>query len=181
MIGIYKITNPSNKVYIGQSWNIERRSKDYLKFTDNVKGQSRIYNSLIKYGVENHKFEIIYEFESSVKQEVLDKCEMFYIKFFKEKSLSLNIREGGKNKKASEETRILISKMNSGRKMTDKQREKLSKAKSKIISQFDKKGKKIADFESIEIAEKTLGIRNIGKVCNGKRYSAGGFIFSFKK
>ena len=29
MIGIYKIINPNNKVYIGQSTNIERRFKQY--------------------------------------------------------------------------------------------------------------------------------------------------------
>jgi predicted GIY-YIG superfamily endonuclease len=28
-IGIYKITSPSNKIYIGQSINIERRIKQY--------------------------------------------------------------------------------------------------------------------------------------------------------
>ena len=31
MIGIYKITNPSGKIYIGQSINIENRKKIYSK------------------------------------------------------------------------------------------------------------------------------------------------------
>jgi hypothetical protein len=29
IVGIYKITSPSGKVYIGQSINIERRIKEY--------------------------------------------------------------------------------------------------------------------------------------------------------
>lgn len=31
MIGIYKITSPSGKVYIGQSVNIKERFKSHLK------------------------------------------------------------------------------------------------------------------------------------------------------
>ena len=30
MIGIYKITSPTNKIYIGQSINVENRIKTYL-------------------------------------------------------------------------------------------------------------------------------------------------------
>ena len=29
MVGIYKIVSPTNKVYIGQSWNIENRKSGY--------------------------------------------------------------------------------------------------------------------------------------------------------
>ena len=57
IIGIYKITNPKNKSYIGQSINIKRRFREYemLKCTQ----QPKIYNSLNKYGVCNHIFEIL--------------------------------------------------------------------------------------------------------------------------
>ena len=37
MIGIYKITNPKGKIYIGQSINIENRFKVYKRY--NCKGQ----------------------------------------------------------------------------------------------------------------------------------------------
>jgi group I intron endonuclease len=60
MIGIYKITNPKNKIYIGQSNNIEKRFKQYEK-VKNIKTQKKLYFSLIKYGFENHNFEIICE------------------------------------------------------------------------------------------------------------------------
>lgn len=59
MIGIYKITNPENKIYIGQSINIEKRFKQYKKL--DCKYQVRIYESLMFHGVENHVFEIVKE------------------------------------------------------------------------------------------------------------------------
>lgn len=63
MIGIYKITSPSGKIYIGQSNNIEKRLKDYLKEYDSMSSQKRLYNSFLKHGSENHIFEIIEECE----------------------------------------------------------------------------------------------------------------------
>jgi group I intron endonuclease len=57
--GIYKITNPKGKVYIGQSVNIYSRKRKYI--TNNVKGQPLINRSISKYGWENHIFDIIEE------------------------------------------------------------------------------------------------------------------------
>ena len=41
LIGIYKITSPSNKIYIGQSLDIDRRFKTY-KNINKVKRQPAI-------------------------------------------------------------------------------------------------------------------------------------------
>lgn len=60
MIGIYKITSPSGKVYIGQSIDIERRFNTY-KNMKGFKSQIRLFNSFVKYGTDNHNFEIIQE------------------------------------------------------------------------------------------------------------------------
>lgn len=57
MVGIYKITNPKNKVYIGQSSNIERRFAQYRCYS--CERQIRLLRSFKKYGVNSHKFEII--------------------------------------------------------------------------------------------------------------------------
>ena len=58
--GIYKIKSPSGRVYIGQSKDIVyERFKRYKKLR--CKGQPILYRSLLKYGVENHTFEIIEE------------------------------------------------------------------------------------------------------------------------
>lgn len=72
MIGIYKITSPSGKIYIGQSINIEKRFARYK--TDSCKNQIRLSNSFEKYGVLNHKFEIVCE----CKESELNKLERFY-------------------------------------------------------------------------------------------------------
>ena len=77
MTGIYKITSPSGKVYIGQTIDIQRRFKTYKSLK--CKEQPRLYKSFIKYGVENHKFEIIGEF---MKPE-LTKFERYFQEMFK--------------------------------------------------------------------------------------------------
>jgi group I intron endonuclease len=59
MTGIYKITSPSGKVYVGESVNIENRFWKYRTFR--CKNQPRLYASLKKYGYEKHIFEIIEE------------------------------------------------------------------------------------------------------------------------
>lgn len=65
--GIYKITSPSSKVYIGKSVSLKSRINSY-KNVNNLhrhRYQVRLYNSFKKYGVENHVFEIIEECEES--------------------------------------------------------------------------------------------------------------------
>ena len=62
MIGIYKIISPSNKIYIGQSINIKQRKQSYSYFNSYKKSIGpKLFNSLKKYGFENHIFEIIEE------------------------------------------------------------------------------------------------------------------------
>jgi group I intron endonuclease len=58
IIGIYKITNPKGKIYIGQSINIIRRFNQY-KLLKNCFNQKILINSLKKYTPECHKFEIL--------------------------------------------------------------------------------------------------------------------------
>lgn len=72
MIGIYKITNPSNKIYVGQSINIKKRFVNYKCL--NCKGQIKLFNSFNKYGIKNHIFEILHLCEI----EDLNKLERYY-------------------------------------------------------------------------------------------------------
>jgi hypothetical protein len=55
--GVYKITSPEGKVYIGSSTNLTKRFNKYRSLTD-VR-QSLLRNSLIKHGYENHVIEIV--------------------------------------------------------------------------------------------------------------------------
>ena len=57
MIGIYKITSPKGRVYIGQSRNIHNRFKHYR--SGHCKGQIRLSNSFAKYGIDSHTFEVV--------------------------------------------------------------------------------------------------------------------------
>jgi group I intron endonuclease len=75
--GIYKITSPTNKIYIGKSKNIINRWKLYKNLK--CKGQSIIYASLKRHGSDNHIFEIIEECE----EKFLDERELFWYNYYK--------------------------------------------------------------------------------------------------
>lgn len=89
IIGIYKITSPSNKIYIGQSKNISFRIKCYEKLR--CKGQTKLYNSLRKYGFENHTIEII----EQCSIDKLNDLEIHYISLYDCCNTGLNINPGG--------------------------------------------------------------------------------------
>jgi len=72
MVGIYKIISPTNKIYIGQSTNIENRWIKY-KCLD-CKVQIKLYRSLIKHGYDNHTFEIIEE----CTEDLLNEREIYW-------------------------------------------------------------------------------------------------------
>lgn len=144
MIGIYKITSPTKKVYIGQSVNIEKRFKRYVML--DCKKQPAIYRSLLKYGVNKHKFEILCECDIT---ELNDK-ERYYQDIFSaagknglncmltassDRSGKLSnetkkkLSEAHKGKKHSKETCLKISKSNKGRICTKESKLKYSNAK----------------------------------------------------
>lgn len=111
--GIYKITSPTGRIYIGESSNINNRTIHYA--THNCKGQPRLYNSLIKYGFTSHKFEIIEE----CKFEDLKCRERYWQDFYNVLSrngLNCKLTKCGEKKAVfSEETRNKISKGNKGK------------------------------------------------------------------
>lgn len=88
MIGVYKITSPKGLIYIGSSKDIDTRWKWYKKLR--CKSQIKLCNSLKKYGVDNHIFEIIEE----CNVEILLERELFYGTFFNclDKKNGLNCR-----------------------------------------------------------------------------------------
>lgn len=68
IICVYKITSPSGKVYIGSSVNYKKRLTQY-KGTG-AKAQTILYNSFLKYGIDNHVFEIV---ELCTKENLLER------------------------------------------------------------------------------------------------------------
>lgn len=93
IIGIYKITSPKNKIYIGQSTDINKRFHHY-KYYD-CKAQKHLHASFIKYGYNSHKFEIVHE----CLLEELNDLEIYYIELFQchNSKYGLNLVPGGNN------------------------------------------------------------------------------------
>jgi group I intron endonuclease len=88
--GIYKITNPIGESYIGSSRNIRNRFLNHKNYSNNV----LLKNSIIKYGVELHTFEVIKEcadFELSFE-------EKKYINHFKCLGVLFNSKPTGRKK-----------------------------------------------------------------------------------
>jgi group I intron endonuclease len=150
MIGIYKITNPTNKIYIGQSIDIENRFSKYSYL--NCKKQIRLYNSFKKYGFDKHKFEIV--LECSIDE--LNNNERYYQDLYSvigknglnctltksnDKSgllsketkikISQNNSKFWKEKKRSKETKDKISKNLTGTKLSEETKKKISINSSK--------------------------------------------------
>lgn len=133
--GIYKYTSPSGKVYVGSSKNIYKRIKYYKCLS--CKNQTKLYNSLKKYGYENHTFEIVEE----CSFENLYIRERHYGELFEvlgDKGLNLSLPKNGEQKTGiSEETRKKMSESSKGekgsfygRKHTDEAKQKLRQAQT---------------------------------------------------
>ncbi len=97
MVGLYKITSPSLKVYIGQSWNIKRRWDDHRSEGRHLR-QPKLGASFKKYGYSNHVFEIIVELPEDISQETMDLYEHIYIMQYVAGGIPmLNLTQGGGN------------------------------------------------------------------------------------
>lgn len=124
MIGIYKITSPSGKVYIGQSTDIEKRWKTYFNYR--AVHQKKLHNSLKKYGAENHTFTVVQECE----EEQLNALERYWQEYYDvlgKNGLNLKLTSGdGFNAKLSKETIEKIRKAHKGKKLSDDHKKKLS-------------------------------------------------------
>lgn len=141
MIGIYKITSPTGKIYIGQSINIERRFKTYINLRDSVKTSIKLYRSLVKYGVCNHFFEVVCECD--VKE--LNNKERFYQDHYNSKEKGLNCiltksnDKSGVGIKMSQNQKDQISKVHKGKVYSEHTRNKIKIARAKqIITQEHK-------------------------------------------
>lgn len=182
MTGIYKITNPSKKVYIGQSVNIEKRFISYKKLR--CKAQIALYRSLVKYGVENHVFEILCECEVSE----LNKKERYYQDLYSVLDNGLNciltkcderprihsaetrkkMSESGKNRVTSEQAKESMRKSSTGRVFTQEVKDKMSSTrKGRFYSEEHKasiskglKGRKLSESHRLKILEYRKSLKN---------------------
>ena len=188
MIGIYKITSPSNRVYIGQTNNIKRRWNMYSSL-NTLKKQPKIYNSIIKYGLNNHNFEIIEECEIGK----LDEREYFYkSQFINEFGWDLALFCGLHDKGGgprSQETKDKISNSKKGIKQSEEtiklKIKSLTRGKHcKAVYQYDLEGNFIKEWKFREDAEKEFNkygnSNNISCCANNKQKSAYNYQWSSK-
>lgn len=192
MVGIYKITSPSGKVYIGQSWDILRRFSDYKKTNGNK--QPALFNSFKKYDISNHSFLIVHELPIDVTQEVLNQYEIFYWSQYKDCGFKImNVREPGskgkhntetkskmsksakgkntwsKNRLVSEETKLKLSNAHKGKVFTEEHKLKIKNAK-KVISEETKQKLREA-WKKRVVSEQTR--RKISQALKGNKYALG--------
>ena len=153
MIGIYKITSPSGRIYIGQSTNIKRRLTHYM--LESCSKQTKLYRSFKKYGAWRHHFEVVTECE----QKDLNDLERYYQLFFNCIKDGLNctltcstdksgrhsdetkkrISESKKGYKWSAETRLKMSNNRIGHKHTEEAKRKIGNAhRGKVVSEETK-------------------------------------------
>lgn len=168
MIGIYKITSPSNKIYIGQSINIERRFKNYNSLSQ-TKKQKLLHYSFKKYGINNHLFEII----EQCNIESLNKRERYWQDYYNvlEKGLNCLLTETTDNIKIYSKITIdKIRKGNTGKVIPKNVREQTSKTmkekgikpKYKMIGFDNPKSIKI---KSTNILTQETFINNLQNTC----------------
>lgn len=153
MIGIYKVTSPSGKVYIGQSVNIENRFSHYKRL--DCKGQVKLFKSLKKHGWEAHIFEVIEE--CSVDN--LSNREGFWQDFYDAIKKGMNCRRVTNDDKSGYDSPETVEKRaakqrgvkrpdnsgekhhNFGKKMPDYIKEKLSSFRKTQIGSLNKSSK----------------------------------------
>ena len=131
--GIYKIENKINKKkYIGQSKDIHSRWKTHRnELNSNKHKNDYLQNAWNKYGEENFTFTIL----EVCQQHQLNQLEKYYINkydTFNNDINGYNLQSGGDFPKVSEATKRKISEANTGRKLTDEQKKRLSNVRKLI-------------------------------------------------
>lgn len=158
--GIYKITSPSGKVYIGQSRNIRNRFITYKRYS--CKSQTKLYASLKLYGSSSHEFKIIHLLPHDVEQNIIDSYEQFYMDQYREcgfEMLNIAPTAGGImfGFKFSEESKLKMSAKHKGKIISNEQKQVIAKANSE---------RKIKDTTRLKIS-----LARTGKATRPKGYT----------
>ena len=173
MYKVYKLTSPSNKVYIGVT--CQSVSQRWC----NGKGYKRcpaVFKSINKYGWDNFKKEVLFDNLTEVEAKEM---EVKLIKQYKsfDKRYGYNLTKGGdgtSGRKMSAETKEKLREINLGRVLTDEQKEKIrrfnlgrkhSEETKRKMSERHKGNKyalgvKLSDERKKAISERELGASN---------------------
>jgi group I intron endonuclease len=110
MPGIYKWTSPTNRVYVGQSKDLDKRKKWYM--SDGIRNAQmpKLKRSFNKYGIDNHIYDII----EHCTIEQLDEKEIHWGLFYNTLEHGLNCKLGEQNSIFSESTKRKMSAARKG-------------------------------------------------------------------
>ena len=176
--GIYMIKSKiNNKMYIGQSIDIERRW-DQHKYG---KGNIILRNAIKKYGLNNFEFLILEEIiiENKTKKaitEELHKKEQLWFDKLKPYKNGYNINKVAK----PNETNFTSRDKDYGKKISRIKIE--NNHTGKPIVQYSLEGELIKEWLSSASVQRELGFnaRNIGGCANKETYTSNGYIWRFK-
>jgi len=200
MIGIYKITSPSGKIYIGQTTNYSKRHNAYKNHK--CKRQPKLFASIEKYGFINHTIEIIKE----CQVEDLNYYERYYQEYYESVLNGLNLRytattdksgfmseeskkkmsDSGKGKIITEEWRKNLSIAGTNRKHTEEEKQKISqshKGKKKSAEHIAKIQATLKTMQMPKRSEETKALQSLnnGKSKKVNQYDLqGNFINQFR-
>lgn len=160
---IYKITSPTNRIYIGQSSDMNTRLRKY-KNPKHCKDQIRLYNSFEKYGTDSHKIEIL----EHCNPGSLNIRERFYQKLYNvlddNKGLNCKLTNARSRRTIySKETRLKMSKSHTGVPLSESHRLNLCRPVINIENGVF--------YDSVKDAATALSIRgaHLSRFLNGKR------------
>lgn len=176
---VYMITSPTGRIYVGSTINIEQRWNNYKKY--NCKDQPKIYNSLIKYKVENHIFEIVWQ-GSVLEMYKYETLIGWGFNVLEPNNLNLALpKYGDIYNCVSKETKDKIAKANKGKVVSENTKNKIRfskqnisqttknkmsiSAKNKIITDITKENMRIAQTgrKHSEKTKEKMGNWQIGK------------------
>lgn len=168
---IYKITSPSGRVYIGQSFDVNRRFYSHQYYS----GQNKqiIQHSILKYGWENHTKEFLFEGECTPL--LLNDLEYHFIRLYNtfNSKHGLNLTSGGrKGAMHSESTKAKISEITTGNKSRTGliASQETRDRRSKSLFSLYKKQKEEGTFTKNFTPE---GKQSLSKAHKGNKYALG--------
>jgi group I intron endonuclease len=182
MICIYKITSPSNKIYIGQTTNYSKRHNAYKNHK--CKGQPKLFASIEKYGFINHTIEIVKE----CQVEDLNYYERYYQEYYESVLDGLNLRytattdksgfmseetkkkmsDSGKGKIITEEWRKNLSIAGMNRRHTEEEKQKISQANKGKIKTPEHIAKIQATLKTMQMPKRSEETKALQSLNNGK-------------
>lgn len=190
---IYKLTSPSGRVYVGQTMRLKSRLRCYNN--GHCKNQTKLYNSLKKYGFSNHIFEILI----ICPDFLLNVFEAHYIQDFdcinsglnisteqfgyRTTEVKNNISVALSGRKLSEETKLKISISNTGKHFNDRRDKLYYPRKTQMIPviRVSKTGEEKTYESLLSVEIDGFSSVTVGRVCKGDKYrhTHKGFLWKY--